>query len=66
MTFEIRLSNEDRERLFAIKHLQGRDDLSGGDFASELLSRELHRLFPGKPERDENGEVMNRELYRGR
>ena len=64
--FDIHLSPEDVDRLFAVKKLQGRDDMTGGDFAGKLLSRELYRLFPGRPEVDEMGRVTNAELYRGK
>lgn len=63
--FTINLSVEDIDRLFAIKKIQGRDDMTGGEFGEYLLSKELRRLFPGHPETDENGEVTNAELYRG-
>ena len=63
--FIINLSAEDIDRLFAIKKLQGRDDMTGGEFGEYLLSKELRRLFPGHPEIDEKGEILNREMYRG-
>ena len=64
--FDIHLSPEDIDRLFAVKKLQGRDDMTGGDFAGTLLSRELYRLFPGRPEVDELGNIVNAEVYKGR
>lgn len=63
--FSIDLSAEDIDRLFAVKKIQGRDDMTGGEFGEYLLSKELRRLFPGHPEIDENGNVINAELYRG-
>ncbi|MBO6246934.1 MAG: hypothetical protein J6N55_11750 [Anaerovibrio sp.] len=63
--FNFYLSHEDTDRLFAIKKLQGRDELTGNDFARLLLEKELYRLFPGCPEFDEAGEVLNKERYRG-
>ena len=59
------LSETDIDRLFAIKELQGRDDLTGNDFARQLLEEELYRLFPAAPEYDENGELINADRYRG-
>lgn len=64
--FEIHLSPEDVDRLFAVKKLQGKDDMTGGDFAGKLLSRELYHLFPGRPEVDEMGHITNAELYTGK
>ena len=63
--FDIHLSPEDIDRLFAIKKIQGFDDMTGGDFAGKLLSRELYRLFPGRPDIDEMGRVINADIYRG-
>ena len=42
--FNFYLSDADTERLFAIKELQGRDDLTGNEFARKLLEEELYRL----------------------
>lgn len=46
--FEFYISDDDFDRLFAVKEAQGRSDLSGNEFAKELLVRELYRLHPGK------------------
>ena len=62
---EFNISNNDLERLFAIKKLQGKDDLTGNDFAEELLERELYRLFPTTPEYDDDGNLLNGDRYRG-
>ena len=59
------LSETDIDRLFAIKDLQGRGDLTGNDFARQLLEGELYRLFPAIPKYDENGELINADRYRG-
>lgn len=59
------LSETDIDRLFAIKELQGRDDLTGNDFARQLLEGELYRLFPATPKYNENGELINADRYRG-
>lgn len=63
--FSFYLSEADTERLFAIKDLQGRGDLTGNDFARQLLEGELYRLFPAIPKYDENGELINADRYRG-
>jgi hypothetical protein len=63
--FNFSLSAEDTQRLFAIKHIQGLDNLTGNDFARELLAQEVKRLFPAIPDRDENGDVINMSAYRG-
>lgn len=42
--FRFYLSDSDTERLFAIKELQGLDDLTGNEFARKLLEEELYRL----------------------
>ena len=64
--FSFYLSDEDTERLFAIKELQGRGDLTGNDFAMQLLEGELYRLFPATPQYNEKGELINADVYRGR
>lgn len=57
--FEFYLSNEDTDRLFAIKNNQQKKyDLTGNDFAKELLKKELHRLHPTVPQFDENGDEI--------
>ena len=40
--------------------------LTGNDFAEELLTRELHRLFPAIPDFDDNGRLLNAGSYRGK
>lgn len=59
--FNFYLSEADTERLFAIKELQGRDDLTGNEFARLLLENELYRLFPAAPQYDDNGQLWNAE-----
>lgn len=59
--FNFYLSEADTERLFAIKELQGRDDLTGNEFARLLLENELYRLFPAVPQYDDNGQLLNAE-----
>lgn len=56
--FEFWLGIEDTDRLFSIKAAQGKNDLTGNDFARELLERELHRLHPEVVRYDENGEEI--------
>ena len=59
--FNFYLSEADTERLFAIKELQGRDDLTGNEFARLLLENELYRLFPAVPQYDDNGQLWKAE-----
>lgn len=47
---EFYISDEDMDRLWAIKEAQGKRELTGNEFAQELLSAELHRLHPRKVE----------------
>ena len=55
--FEFYLSNEDTERLFAVKEDQGKDDLTGNEYARELLSKVLHTMHPATVKfDDETGE----------
>lgn len=58
--FEFYLSSEDFDRLYAIKNLQQKkNDVSGNDFAKELLIKEIHRLHPGTVKYDEeSGEMI--------
>lgn len=57
--FEFWLGNEDTNRLFAAKELEGKDNLTGNDFARELLIKELHKRHPKTVKYDENGEIIN-------
>ena len=52
--FEFYLSDHDTERLFAIKENQGKDDLTGGQFAKELIEDSLHKLHPQLVRYDDN------------
>lgn len=56
--FNFYLTSNDTDRLFAIKKKQGKDNLTGNEFARELLEKELHRLHPGRVEFDENGDEI--------
>ncbi len=40
--FEFWLGTEDTDRLFSVKVAQGKNNLTGNDFARELLEKELH------------------------
>lgn len=44
--FDFYLSEEDTERLFAIKEDVGKDNLTGNEYAKELLVKTLHQLHP--------------------
>lgn len=56
--FQFWLSNEDTDRVFAIKRQQGKDNMTGNEFAKELLEMELHRLHPRTVKFDENGDEI--------
>lgn len=43
---EFYITDEDFDRLYSIKKKQGKDDLSGNEFAKELLSDKLYALCP--------------------
>ena len=51
---EFYLSDNDVDRLFAIKEDQGKKSLSGNEFARELVETSLHRLHPLKVRYDED------------
>lgn len=53
--FEFYLSGEDTDRIFALKKAAGKDDLSGNEYARELLEATLYRMHPKRPEFDEMG-----------
>ena len=63
---EFYISSNDLDRLFAIKKLQGLNDLTGNEWAQQVLKRELYRLFPATPEFDDDGRVINADKYRGK
>ena len=55
--FEFYLSDEDTERLFAVKEDKGKEELTGNDYARELLERELYRVHANRVKYDdETGE----------
>lgn len=56
--FEFWLGAEDTDRLFSVKATQSKNNLTGNDFARELLEKELHRLHPDVVRYDENGEEI--------
>ena len=47
--FNFYLSDDDTERLFILKDLMLRGDLTGNEFARELLEQELERLYSTVP-----------------
>lgn len=51
--FEFYLGNEDTERLFAIKEDEGKDNLTGNEYAKELLTNIIHSKHPGIVRYDE-------------
>ena len=59
--FEFYLSEEDTERLFALKEEEGKDSLTGNEYAKELLEGLLHRKHPEIVRYDEEtGERIRR------
>lgn len=50
---EFYISEENMERLWAIKEAQGRNDLTGNEFARELLESVLCQLHPDKVENED-------------
>ena len=47
---EFYISDNDMDRLWAIKEKQGKNHLNGNEFAKELLESTLHTLHPAKVE----------------
>lgn len=55
--FEFYLSDEDTERLFAVKEDKMKNDLTGNEYAKELLEGILHKLHPARVQyNDDTGE----------
>lgn len=52
--FEFYLSDEDTERLFAVKEDKGKNNLTGNDYAKELLIGMLHRMHPKRVRYDDD------------
>ena len=44
--FEFYISDEDMDRLWAIKAKEGKDELTGNEYARLLLERTINRLHP--------------------
>lgn len=51
---EFYLSDEDCDRLFYAKQLDGRDDLTGNEFAKALLENTLRKICRDVPEKDDD------------
>lgn len=45
---EMYISDDYMDRLWEIKEQQGKENLSGNEFAKELLEAEIYRLHPHK------------------
>lgn len=55
--FEFYLSDNDTERLYAVKEDSRKDELTGNEYARELLEGILHKLHPSVVKyNDETGE----------
>lgn len=50
---EFYISDNNMDRLWAIKEKQGKNDLTGNEFAKELLESTLYNLMPTVPTEDE-------------
>lgn len=53
--FEFYLSEEDTDRLFSVKNSTGNNDLTGNEYAKDLLHASLHNLHPAIVQYDDNG-----------
>ena len=51
--FEFYLSDDDYDRLYALKHMAKKDYLNGNEYAAELLSKLLRSRHPDVPKTDE-------------
>lgn len=59
--FEFWLSSEDTDRVFALKAEAGRLNLTGNEYARELLEKTLHQLHPETVKFDEDtGDIILR------
>jgi len=47
--FEFSLSDTDVDRLFALKERNGKNNLTGNEYARELLEAVLYQMHPQKP-----------------
>lgn len=63
--FELNLTEEDANRIFAVKDIEGKTDLTAEQFAAQLLSRYVSNLFPAEPKYSDSGALLNPEAYRG-
>lgn len=52
--FEFYISDEDMDRLWALKEKEGKDELTGNEYAALLLERTLNRLHPEKVKIEED------------
>mgnify|MGYP007001720026 CR=1 FL=1 len=65
MELTFSLSNDDSERLFAVKDLQGLTDCTANDFAARIVSNYLRSVFPTVPKYDDLGQLTNAADYKG-
>lgn len=63
-SFNFNLDEADTARLFAVKQMQGQDDLTGNEYAKKLLQDVLYKMFPSVPKFDEEGNITNPEAFR--
>ena len=56
--FEFYLSEEDTDRLFSVKNSTGNNDLSGNEYAKDLIHASLYKLHPAIVQYDDNGDEI--------
>lgn len=54
------LSDDDADRLYALKDEAGEDQMTGNRYAQELLERTIHRLHPERVQYDDKGNRIPR------
>lgn len=62
---EFPISQTFKDRLWAIREIQGKTNKTFDDFAREILENSLYLMFPVRPLFDEGGRLMNPEEYMG-
>lgn len=58
--FTFYLSDQDADRLWALKQEAGETSLSGNEYAAQLLSWALRQLHPEQVQYDEAGRIIPR------
>lgn len=58
--FTFYLSDDDTARLWALKEEAGERNLTGNEYAAQLLAQALRQLHPEPVRYNENGEIIPR------